>query len=111
MWRTSRSDVSNLEISQNDTWKGTFLQELEERKLEAFTNMNWVGSIEDRQSISVSYTFVWGNLVTWKSKKQSVATRSSVEAKFRVMALGICELVSLKRLLGELCVTTTNPML
>ncbi|RVW40210.1 Retrovirus-related Pol polyprotein from transposon RE1 [Vitis vinifera] len=63
--------------------------ELEERKLEAFTNMNWVGSIEDRQSISGSYTFVWGNLVTWKSKKQSVATRSSVEAKFRVMALGI----------------------
>lgn len=35
--------------------------------------------------------YVWRNLVTWRSKKQSVMSRSSVEVEFRAMALGICE--------------------
>ena len=37
--------------------------------------------------------------------------KSSVEAEFRAMTLRLCELISLKRLLGELRVTTTNLML
>ena len=54
--------------------------------------------------------FVGGNLVTWSSKKQSVVARSSAEAEYRVIALGICELLWLKRLLGELKITTKGPM-
>lgn len=40
-----------------------------------------------------------------------MVTRSTVEAKFKAMVQGICELIWLKILLGELCVTTTNPIL
>ncbi|RVW18498.1 Retrovirus-related Pol polyprotein from transposon RE1 [Vitis vinifera] len=36
-----------------------------------------------RRSTSGYFTFVSGNLVTWKSKKQNVVTRSSAEAEFR----------------------------
>ena len=36
--------------------------------------------------------------------------RSSVEAEYRAIALGICELLWLKRLLGELKITTKGPM-
>ncbi|TYK26680.1 putative mitochondrial protein [Cucumis melo var. makuwa] len=36
-------------------------------------------------------TFVWGNLVTWRSKKQGVMARSSIEAEYRAMSLGIYE--------------------
>lgn len=35
-------------------------------------------------------SFVGGNLVTWRSKKQDVVARSSPEAEFRSMAQGIC---------------------
>lgn len=45
---------------------------------------------------------MWGNLVTWRSKKQSVVTRSSAEVEFRVMNLGICEGMWLKSMLDEI---------
>ncbi|KAA0033787.1 Cysteine-rich RLK (receptor-like protein kinase) 8 [Cucumis melo var. makuwa] len=45
-------------------------------------------SVVDRKSTS-DYCTVWGNLVTWRSKKQSVVARSSAEAKYRAMSLGI----------------------
>ena len=40
----------------------------------------------DRRSTSGYCSFVLGNLVTWRSKKQSVVARSSAEAEFRAMA-------------------------
>ena len=46
--------------------------------------------------------FIGGNLVSWKSKKQVVATRSSVEAEHQAMALVTCEFIWLRHLLREL---------
>ncbi|KAL4035794.1 hypothetical protein IC575_004501 [Cucumis melo] len=45
----------------------------------------------DRRSTSGYCSFVRGNLVTWRSKKQNVEARSSAEAEFRPLAHGICE--------------------
>jgi hypothetical protein len=44
---------------------------------------------------------VKGNLVSWKSKKQSVVARLSAEAEYRVMASATCELIWLKHLLAD----------
>ena len=44
------------------------------------------------------FTFVGGNLVTWRSKKQNVVACSSIEAEFRGMKLGICEALWLRLL-------------
>ena len=41
-------------------------------------------------------------LISWKSKKQDVMAGSSVEVKYRVMALATCELIWLKQLLQVL---------
>lgn len=40
--------------------------------------------------------------MTWRSNKQSVVARSSVEAEFRSMALKICEFLWLKIILEDL---------
>ena len=47
---------------------------------------------------------------TWKSKKQPVVARSSAEAKFRAMAQGICELLWIKIILGDLGVQWEGSM-
>ena len=70
--------------------------------LECYTDANYAGALTDRRSTSSYYTLPGGNLVTWRSKKQSVVSRSSAEAEFRLMALGICELLWMKIILENL---------
>ncbi|RVW43757.1 Retrovirus-related Pol polyprotein from transposon TNT 1-94 [Vitis vinifera] len=66
--------------------KGLFFQRTTKKEIEIFSDADWVGSVTDRRSTSGYCSFVWGNLVTWRSKKQSVVARSSAEAEFRAMA-------------------------
>ena len=46
--------------------------------------------------------FIEGNFISWKSKKQDVVAKSSVETEYRAMALATCKLIWLKYLLQEL---------
>ena len=90
--------------------KGLFLKKNEVRSVEAFTDADQAGSVDDRRSTSGYCTLVWGNLVTWRSKKQTVVTQSSAKAEFRAVAQGICELLQLKMLCEELKVKKSQPM-
>ncbi|CAL9098819.1 unnamed protein product [Musa textilis] len=79
-------------------------------RIEAFTNADWVGSVSDRRSTSRYCIFVGDNLVTWRSKMEAVVARSSVEAEFKEVTQGICELLWLKMLLKELRIPTETPI-
>ena len=78
--------------------------------LEAYTDADYAGSLVDRRSTSGYCTFLGGNLVTWRSKKQNVVARSSAEAEFRAMAQGVCELLWLKIILEDLKIRWDGPM-
>ena len=75
--------------------------------MEAFTNANWAGN---RRSTLGYCTFVGGNLVTWRSKKKTVAARSSTEVELKVVAQGMCELLWLRKLLEELRIKIEGPV-
>ena len=78
--------------------------------IEGYIDADWAGNISDRKSTSSYFTFVGGNLVTWRSKKQKVVALSSAEAEFRGMVKGICELLWLKRLLTEIGFAPSSEM-
>ncbi|XP_038885896.1 secreted RxLR effector protein 161-like [Benincasa hispida] len=90
--------------------KGLMFRKNDRRCIEAYTYSDWAGSVTDRKSTLGYYTFVWGNLVTWRSKKQGVVARSSIEAEYRAMSLGICEEIWLKKVLVDLHQEGHDPM-
>ncbi|XP_004292511.1 PREDICTED: uncharacterized mitochondrial protein AtMg00810-like [Fragaria vesca subsp. vesca] len=76
-------------------------------KMAGYSDSDWAGNAIDRKSTAGYCTFIGGNLVTWKSKKQTVVARSSAEAEYRAMASTTCELIWLKSLLADLGFQTT----
>ena len=79
-------------------------------KIEGYTDADWAGCLDDRRSTSGYCMFVGGNLVSWRSKKQTVVARSTAEAEFRAMASGLCELMWIKGLLRELRLHKSTPL-
>lgn len=63
-----------------------------------------------QRSASGYCSYVWGNLVSWRNKKQQVVARSSAEAEFRALAHGICEGMWLERLLDEIIIKLESPI-
>nr|CAN75711.1 hypothetical protein VITISV_026859 [Vitis vinifera] len=107
----TRPDIGfSVSVLKMTPGKGLFFQRTTNKEIEIFSDADWAGSVTDRRSTSGYCSFVWGNLVTWQSKKQSVVARSSAEAEFRAMAQGICEGIWLNRLLEELRVPLKHPM-
>ncbi|KAL4029610.1 hypothetical protein IC575_007830 [Cucumis melo] len=99
-----------LRYLKNTPGKGLMFRKTNRKTIEAYTDSDWAGSVIDRKSTSGYCTFVWGNLVTWRSKKQSVVARSSAEAEYRAMSLGICEEIWLQKVLSDLHQECETPL-
>ncbi|KAG6513861.1 hypothetical protein ZIOFF_024198 [Zingiber officinale] len=79
-------------------------------KVECYSDADWVGSRDDRRSTSGYCTFLGGNLVTWRSKKQNVCAQSSAEAEYRAMAHGLAEMLWLSFLLTDIGLKVELPL-
>ncbi|KAK4270798.1 hypothetical protein QN277_019568 [Acacia crassicarpa] len=89
---------------------GLFFGKGDSRNIELFTDADWGGSKIDRRSTTGYCTYVWGNLVTWRSKKQPVVSRSSAESEYRALSLGVCEGMWVMRLLKEIKAEQEGPI-
>ncbi|KAA0063376.1 Cysteine-rich RLK (receptor-like protein kinase) 8 [Cucumis melo var. makuwa] len=82
--------------------KGLMFRKIDKKTIETYTDSDWAGSVVNRKSTFDYCTFVWGNLVTSRSKKQNVVARSSAEVEYRAISLGICEEIWLQKDLSDL---------
>ena len=65
-------------------------------ELRAFSDVGWAGDPFDWKSTTCYCIFLGDSLISWKSKKQSVFSRSSTKAKYRAMASTTAEIVLLR---------------
>ncbi|XP_059625362.1 uncharacterized mitochondrial protein AtMg00810-like [Cornus florida] len=102
--------VSLLKYLKGAPERGLFYRSSGHLQIEGYADANWAGSPSDRRSTTGYCTFIGENLVTWRSKKQSVVARSGAEAEYRAMAHTACELTWLKTLLQELGISVQCPI-
>jgi hypothetical protein len=99
-----------LRYLKSSPGKGLMFSKNNQVHIDGYTDADWAGNVSDKKSTSGYFTFVGGNLVTWRSNKQKVVALSSAKAEFRGMAKGICELLWLRRLLTEIGIAPSSEM-
>nr|XP_023915561.1 uncharacterized protein LOC112027122 [Quercus suber] len=70
--------------------------------LSTYCDSDWAGNPIDRRSITGMVVFLGNSPITWFAKKQSVVSRSSIEAEYRSLAITTAELYWLRMLLKDL---------
>ena len=63
-----------------------------------------------RRSISGFCVFLGDSLISWKSKKQGIVSRSSAKVGYRAMANVTCELIWLTTLLRDFSIQSKEPI-
>ncbi|CAA7397818.1 unnamed protein product [Spirodela intermedia] len=91
-----------LAYLKNTVGQGLLFSRGSDSTVEIYTDVDYAGSVSDKTSTSRYCSFIDGNLVSLRSKKQKVVSRSSAEAEFRAMAQVICEAIWIKILLEDL---------
>ena len=82
--------------------KGLWFAKSGHLEVDGYSDSDWAGCQDDRSSTSGYCVFVGGNLVSWRSKKQSVVSKSTAEAEYRAMSQGLSEMLWVRNLLSEL---------
>jgi len=78
-------------------------------QLRAYSDADWASDPVDRKSTTGFCIFLGDSLISWKSKKQSVVSKSSTEAEYRAMASTTTEIVWLRWLLDDMGVSISSP--
>lgn len=69
------------------------------QRMEAYTDSDWGGDIEDRRSQSGSVLTLASGAISWKSKKQPIVSLSTMEAEYIALSEVSKEVIYLRRLL------------
>lgn len=106
-WEAALKTVTYL---KNSPGQCILLQAEYNQKLTCQCDSDWAAFPNTRSSVT-GYAVKFGeSLITWKSKKQQIVSRSSAEAEYRSVAATMEELTWLKGLFEELDVKIDMPI-
>jgi len=100
-----------LQYIKGSVGQGLFYSASADLTLKGFADSDWASCPDSRRSTTGFSMFVGDSLISWRSKKQHVVSRSSAEAEYRALALVTCELVWLHTLLMSLKASYLVPVL
>ncbi|XP_022880674.1 uncharacterized protein LOC111397943 [Olea europaea var. sylvestris] len=99
---TSRLSAANKVLRYIKGAPGLLFPIDSDLQLNAYSNSDW-GACPDRRRSVTGYCMMLGRfLISWKSKKQSIVSRSPAEAEYRAMANVCCKLTWLRYLFQDL---------
>ncbi|CAM8937957.1 unnamed protein product [Rhodiola kirilowii] len=97
-----RAALRLLRYIKNAPAQGILFPASSSLQLHAFCDADWAACPLTRRSITGHCVLLGSSVISWKTKKQPVVSRSSAESEYRAMAAACCELVWLSRLLGDM---------
>ena len=76
----------------------------------AYTDADWISSVDDRKSTSGGAFYLGKNLVAWLSKKQTSISLSTTEAEYIVAATCCIQVMWMKKTLQDMKVSIDEPI-
>lgn len=90
--------------------KGILISKGSNLNLCNYSDSDWAKCRSTRRSVTGFSMFLGNSLISWKSKKQTVVSRSSAEAEYRALASATCEVIWLTNLLQDLNIKPAKPI-
>ncbi|GKE14391.1 hypothetical protein Tco_1421968, partial [Tanacetum coccineum] len=87
--------------------KGISFNKGSDLDLKVYVDSNWEKCKVTRKSVTGYAMFMGKSLISWKSKKLSMLSKSSTEAEYRAMNSVTCEVMWILKILAELNVNTS----
>ena len=72
---------------------GLYYKKSDKFELNAYTDADWGGNIDDRKSTSGGALFLGKRLVTWTSKKKTCTSQSTIEVEYIASSINYTNIV------------------
>lgn len=102
----SAPTISHMHATERLLWylKGSISTRLfypvqQSLRLTSFSDADWASCIMSRRSLTSYFIFLGHSLLSWKTKKQSIVSKSSTKAEYISMVATTCELLWLSYIL------------
>ena len=100
-----------LQYLKGTPGQGVFFPVESNLQIKTYCDANWAGCLDTKKSLARYCVFLGNALISWKSKKQVVVSRSLAEVEYKSMASTTCEVLWLLYLLKDLHVSYDRPAL
>jgi len=99
-----------LRYLKNCPGKGVCIFKTNSFVLKGFVDADWAKCLSTRRSVTGYLVFFGDSLVSWKSKKQNIVSRSSSESEYSGIGTISCEISFILKLMVGLHVTGITPV-